>query len=343
VTERLLIWVLKGLRAGDTAQAMELALQLGGRVEAKQLQFNASHIIPNFLLGGRVLHLTTDAKNLLRPPWPDVVVATGRRTAAVAVWIKQQSSGKTKLLQIGRPRMALSAFDVVVTTPQYGLPEAENLVTMMLPFASPKAVPPDQLLMFEEAWRELPKPWLLAVVGGQKFPLRLGKVDLQQFGQALQKRVATKSGSVVLLDSPRSPTGALDVVARQLQIPHRKLERGAGPNPYQAALKLCDELVVTGDSVSMVTEMLLTGKPTSIFRLSVSPFAVQWSAQNGVGAALARQGMISPPRDVDGFMQGLLDQGLVGNLADGKDALPQTNGAAEQSKALAQIKSVLKI
>jgi uncharacterized protein len=343
VTERLLIWVLKGLRAGDTAQAMELALQLGGRVEAKQLQFNASHIIPNFLLGGRISHLTTDAKNLLRPPWPDVVVATGRRTAAAAVWIKQQSGGKTKLLQIGRPRMALSAFDVVVTTPQYGLPEAENMVTIMLPFASPKAVPPDQLLMFEEVWRGLPKPWLLAVVGGQKFPQRLGADDLQQFGQALQKRVAAKGGSVVLLDSPRSPAGALDEVARQLQIPHWKFERGAGPNPYQAALKLCDELVVTGDSVSMVSEMLLTGKPTSIFRLKLSPLALRWSAQNSLSALLARKGVLSPPRDVDGFMQGLLDQGLVGNLLDGKNALPQTNVAAEHARALALIKSILKI
>jgi mitochondrial fission protein ELM1 len=115
------IWVLKGVRAGDTAQAMDLALQLGGRVEGKQLAFNAFHNIPNWLLGARVSQLTQDAKKLLHPPWPDLVVATGRRTAPVALWIKTQSQGKTKLVHIGRPRMALSRFDLVLTTPQYGL------------------------------------------------------------------------------------------------------------------------------------------------------------------------------------------------------------------------------
>jgi hypothetical protein len=58
---------------------------------------------------------------------------------------------------------------------------------------------------------------------------------------------------------------------------------------------------------------------------------------------LAHKGMVSPPRDVDGFMQGLLDKGLVGNLADGKRTLPQNRLAAEQAKALQQIKSILKI
>jgi uncharacterized protein len=89
---RPLIWVLKGLRAGDSAQAMELALQLGGRVEGKQLTFNHSHALPNWMLGARVSHLTAEARALLRPPWPDLVVATGRRTSPVAQWIKQQSA-----------------------------------------------------------------------------------------------------------------------------------------------------------------------------------------------------------------------------------------------------------
>jgi uncharacterized protein len=338
-----LIWVLKGLRAGDTAQAMELALRLGGRVETKQMTFNMTHVVPNYMLGARVSHLTPDAKQVLRPPWPDVVVATGRRTAPVAVWIKKQSHGKTKLLQIGRPRMALSGFDVVVTTPQYGLPAAPNVVTLAMPFANPKAVAPDALLHFETVWKDLPRPWLLAVVGGQKFPLRLDKAALTHFGQALQRRADIIGGSVILLDSPRSPPGALEGIANELRVPHWQYKRGEGPNPYQAALQLCDELAVTSDSVSMTTEMLLTGKPAWIFRLAVSPLALQWSAQRGIAAFTAQQGIFTPPRNVDGFMQNLLDAKLVGDLISGEGPTPVTQRNSQHENAIQRIKTILQI
>ncbi len=198
------IWVLKGVRAGDTAQAMDLALQLGGRVEGKQLSFNASHNIPNWLLGARVSQLTQDAKKLLHPPWPDLVVATGRRTAPVALWIKRQSQGKTKLVHIGRPRMALSEFDLVLTTPQYGLPELDNVVVMPVPFVSLKNVSEDQLQHFHSVWAHLPKPWILGVIGGGKFPIAMDDEALIGFGRALQKRAHANWVEVLFFSTRRA-------------------------------------------------------------------------------------------------------------------------------------------
>jgi mitochondrial fission protein ELM1 len=185
IKTRPLIWVLKGLRQGDTAQAMALALQLGGRVEGKQLAFNRWAALPNWMRGASVGHLTHESRQKLSPPWPDLIVATGRRTATVALWIKQQSGGRTKLVQIGRPRLPTDKFDLVVTTSQYGLPAAGNVMTLSLPFAIPKSVEADELQHFSTAWAALPKPWILAVIGGGKFPLRLNASDLADYGQLL--------------------------------------------------------------------------------------------------------------------------------------------------------------
>lgn len=317
IAGRPLIWVLKGARTGDTAQAMELALQVAlqvdGRVEGKQLAFNAFHVLPNWLTGARVFHLTPQAKSLLRPPWPDLVVATGKRTAPVALWIKQQSGGHARLVQLGRPRMALKDFDLVVTTPQYGLPAAANVIEVALPFVWPRVVAAADIAAFTEEWSKLPRPWILGVIGGAKFPLRLNDSDLAGFGAALNTRSQQTGGSVILLDSPRSPEGAVDKAAHHITAAKWLYRRGQSVNPYQAALSLCDELVVTSDSVSMVSEMLLTGKPTSIFRLPVSKFLPRWSARSGIGAALARSGLLHPPRDVNGFMMRLIDTGVLGD------------------------------
>jgi uncharacterized protein len=332
--QRPTVWVLKGLRAGDTAQAMDLALQLGARVEARQLQFNATSVVPNWLLGARVSHLTVQARAGLSPPWPDAVVATGRRTAAVALWIKHQSGGRTRLIQIGRPRMNLDRFDLVLTTPQYGLPQGGNVVELPLPITLPKSAAAQDLADFEKAWQHLPRPWLLAVVGGQKFPLRLGAEQLAGFGAALAARRQRSGGSVMLVDSPRSPAGALAVVAAQLGGPLWHYHRGQGPNPYGAALALCDVLAVTSDSASMLADMVATGKPTFVFRLPRAAYAPRWQAATGPLAALAARGILHAPRDVDGLVAALIQRGVVADLASGQEAAG--GGFADEQAAVVE-------
>jgi uncharacterized protein len=336
---RPLIWVLKGVRAGDTAQAMALALHLGGRVETKQLAFTASHVLPNVFLGARVSHLTAAARLLLRPPWPDLVVATGRRTAPVALWIKKQSGARSKLVQLGRPRMALSAFDLVVTTPQYGLPPRDNVVEMLFPFAIAKTVDAETLQSFEMLWKNLPLPHVLAVIGASKFPQHLARYNLLQYAALLNRLAA--GGSVVLLDSPRCPAGSLEIVRAALTVPHWTFRRGEGSNPYQAALSLCDQLVVTSDSVSMISEMLSTGKPAWIFRLHVLPLVPQWSAKEGLGARLAEAGILHPPRNVDGFVRQLLNVGMIGDLVSGVSPVVQPLDVSHHHEVVQRIKTLL--
>jgi uncharacterized protein len=340
---RPLIWVLKGLRHGDTAQAMALALQIGGRVEGKQLGFNRLHVLPNWLVGAGVGHLTVEARNLLRPPWPDAVVATGRRTARVALWIKRQSGGHTKLIHIGRPRMDLNAFDLVVTTPQYGLPVGGPVIEIALPFAIPQSVAADELQHFAALWHDLPRPWILGVLGGGKFPVRLNNSDLAKFGQLLSAKAKSLGGSVILLDSPRSPAGALQTVVENTSVPLWQGVRGEGPNPYQAALKLCDHLAVTSDSVSMVSEMLHTEKPVWIFKLAQSALAFSWRAEEGLLADLARRGILHPPRNVDKFIRMLMEKNQVGDLSLPDQPLSGPALTSDHAVVLERIKRLLQI
>jgi uncharacterized protein len=338
-----LIWVLKGARVGDNAQAMAVAAQLGAQVVEKQLSFTASHLLPNWMAGARVSHLTAKARATLKPPWPDLVVTAGRRTAPVAVWIRQQSGGVTKTVHIGRPRMALSAFDVVLTTPQYGLPGADNHVQMAMPFAVPMQLERASLAACEAQWLHLPRPWILAAIGGGKFPQRLQSAELLAFAAALNRHGQSVKGSIILFDSPRSAPGAIHAVSRNLSLPHWVSAPASPARAYQAALALCDENVVTSDSISMLTEMLATQKPTHVFQLPVSVLLPRWSAQQGVMAALARLGMLHPPRDVGGFVSALVAQGAVGNLNAGILPVRLIDVAGLQREALGQIRTLLKL
>ncbi|MBK8769422.1 MAG: mitochondrial fission ELM1 family protein [Rhizobiales bacterium] len=311
------IWVLLGARAGDNAQAMELGRRLGGPVVTRQLAFNTRSNLPNWMTGPGFFGLTSSSAEALVPPWPDIAIGAGRRSAPVNLAIRQRSQGKTLAIHIGRPRMDAARFDMVLTTPQYGLPGGSNVVMLDFPFAVARDVPPQTLAAFDAMWSHFPRPWIVGVIGAAKFPIRFGVRDIEAFAQGLNDLARRMKGSVILMDSPRSLPGAIDLVAAGITVPNWVWTRGHGDNPYQSALRLGDAFAVTSDSVSMVAEMVQTGRPTYVHRLPVSSFVPSWQAQQGLGARLARRGILSPPRSVAAYVERLSVKGWVGDLQSG--------------------------
>jgi mitochondrial fission protein ELM1 len=333
------IWVLKGLRAGDSAQALDLASRLDGTCHTHQLAFNALHVIPNWLGGATVRHLTPASRAALQPPWPNLVVATGKRTAAVAMWIKYQSRGKTRIVQLGRPQTELSAFDLVVTTPQYGMPQAPNVIEIPLPFGAAKPAAHANVEHHQAAWAHLPRPWTMAVIGAAKFPLILGQTQLADYGRLLSQNC---DGSILLFDSPRSAQGALSRVAENVGARGFCPPRHAQHNAYAAALTLSDRCIVTSDSMSMISDMVATGKPTAVYRLPISPFAIQWSAQRGAAAGLAKRGVLMPPRNVTAVVDTLIAQGHLGDLHADTWPHHSMNVAAAHAQVVGRVNGLLR-
>jgi mitochondrial fission protein ELM1 len=251
----------------------------------------------------------------LVPPWPDAVVAVGRRTVSTARWIKEASGGRTKLIHLGRPRAPLSDFDLVVTTPQYGLPRARNVIEVLLPFALPKRATNDEYDRWRESWSSLPRPLVAVVVGGGKYPLHMGDAQHVQLAEGVNTLVKRSGGSAIVMLSPRSSANAAQLLGDALRVPNRIYPWGPGkPNPYQAALELADHFVVTSDSASMISEALATGRTVSLFSLPKSFLRLSWSGRRGLGAFLASNGVLQPPRNISKLSEILLRQGVVRQL-----------------------------
>jgi uncharacterized protein len=189
----------------------------------------------------------------------------------------------------------------------------------------------------------LPRPWILGVIGGGKFPLRLSSQDLETYGQLLSAKAKYLNGSVIMLDSPRSPAGALQIVAQHLSVPFWQGVRGSGLNPYQASLKLCDHLVVTSDSVSMVSEMLQTEKPVWVFKLHRSKLAFSWRAERGPMAILARYGVLHPPRNVDKFISTLMEKALIGDLRSPEESVTGLAMTTDHAAVVERIRRLLQV
>ena len=319
------IWVLQGARAGDNAQARELASRLECQVFRKDLKFNLLHHLPNLFLGASTHSLKPISKQDLLPPWPDLVIAAGKRSAPIARWIKQQSRGHTKIVQLGRPRAPLAAFDLVITTPQYGLPQADNVIETSLPFATARNVVPGEKDFWRKEWAHLRNPWIAVAIGNAKFPLRMGWRETQLLGRHLNQLAEQTKGSLLLIASPRTASGVIAQIAAELSVPYISYAKvDAGKNPYQSALRICDRFVVTSDSVSMISELINTGKPVDVFELPHGGVKLKWRAEAGFGAWLSRNGILQPPRDVSGMVHGLIEKGYINILGEPGKRVPFT-------------------
>jgi mitochondrial fission protein ELM1 len=253
-----LTWLLIGTRIGDANQQVALAEALGIPFEIKQIEYNQLRRLP-FLRGLGLTIVSKRSRRLIQPPWPDLVIATGYGSVPVARYIRKQSGGRTRIVHIGNPRTNTDDFDLQITTPQYARKPAPNVLALTFPIGNPAQTA--TATAAELDWlRAFPHPRRLMAIGG---PARHWELDHRALRHALLAiRDKQPSGSLIVCTSPRtrpSTRGFLE----QLLSGEREALVDDFPQ-FPVLLAECDELYVTADSVSMISEAALTGKPVGL-------------------------------------------------------------------------------
>ncbi|MBT5014177.1 MAG: nucleoside-diphosphate sugar epimerase, partial [Rhodospirillaceae bacterium] len=89
------IWLLIDDRAGNESQCLGVAdvfcTSTGLRREIRDLDYTAAAALPNFVMGKTFGGLTASSRLNLVEPWPDVIIAAGRRASPVARHIKDKN------------------------------------------------------------------------------------------------------------------------------------------------------------------------------------------------------------------------------------------------------------
>ena len=123
------VWLLIDDRAGNRSQCLGVAEALGLKFEVRGLEYTAAGALPQFILGASFFGLTAKSRAELAPPWPDLVIAAGRRTAPVARRIKRVNGGATYLVQIMDPGSAgAGEFDLIAAPRHDSITERPNVM-----------------------------------------------------------------------------------------------------------------------------------------------------------------------------------------------------------------------
>ena len=304
-------WFMTTGEAGFRTQARGLASRLAEDVRELTVDVQKPwRFLPAGLLPSPLAHLTP-LSDRPAPPWPDVLVSCSRRAAAVALAVKRASGGRTLAIHVQNPLTNPRAFDLVVAMEHAGI-SGPNVIS------GPTAlhdVTPARLGEAAKLWRKRlfkrGRPLVGVVLGGsnkhQPFTLKMAG-DL--IDGLLRLRRETGAG-LAITPSRRTPVeiraafearfaGDPDVFCWDMQ----------GENPYLGILALSDRLVVTSDSVSMISEALATDNPVEVF------------GPDG-GRRHAR------------FLHGLVDKGLVRPFT-GETLPPPPGGPIDSTEIAAQ-------
>ena len=265
------VWVLISDKRGDDSQSQIIAGSLGWPFEVKQLRFTErAEALRQSPCDASSEGLDPACRHLLAPPWPDLVISAGWAQEPVARWIKKQSGGRSKLVQLNRP-YGIEDFDLVVVPPQHAVPERDNVLRLSLPLHRKDDA--SALSEAADAWRPRlgahPRPWIAVLVGGPTTPFIMDETTVDKL-MADCRRAAERLGATLFVTtSPRTPPKVLPRIEAGLRADDflHLWEPGKKDNPYLALLALCDRFVVTADSPSMIAEIVHLGKPLTIYPL----------------------------------------------------------------------------
>lgn len=270
--DRLVAWAMTTGEAGMRSQARGLAEAVAATVVEKVVHLRGpwswlpGHLAPSPLSG---LGPSSDP---IAPPWPDVLITCGRRSTAISIAIRKLSAGRTLTVHVQNPLCPARVFDLVVAMRHDGLPDGPNVLNVDTAL---HAVTPEKLAAGAAAWgprfAPLPRPLIGVSLGGKNRQYSFTRERAEALLDGIARVRAATGAGVAITPSRRTEPEVQALIAERLGGDGGAyLWDGTGDNPYFGILALADRLIVTSDSVSMVSEALATGHPVETFDLEGS-------------------------------------------------------------------------
>lgn len=199
-------------------------------------------------------------------PWPDLLIATGRHSIPASLYVRRMtmnSARPTFTVQLQNPVIDTSRFDLVVVPRHDGLSGANVMTTRGALHRVTPAMLKSEAEKFLPQVAHLPSPRIAVLIGGSNSVYQLTPREMKP----LVEKLKVLSGSLMITPSRRTGEENLKILQDGLRDAPAYIWNGQGANPYYGMLGLADAIIVTCDSVNMVSEACTTGKPVYVIDL----------------------------------------------------------------------------
>jgi hypothetical protein len=272
-SDEMSAWIVveENLR-GTENQCIGIAHAMGLDPEVKHINLNApwKQLTPYLRVLNRYAIDEDTSDDVLSPPFPDILIAGGRKSIPASLAVKNLSGGQTFTVQLLDPKCPPNLFDAVIV-PQHDDLRGENVIVTE---AGLHHVTQKKLMTaadkFADKYADLPDPKVAVLIGGSSNTHELTPIITGRVAEQLESLAEEKGAGLMITASRRTGADNEAILRNRLKDVSADIWNGTGDNPYFGMLGLADYIIVTEDSVSMVSEAIATGKPVYIIELEGS-------------------------------------------------------------------------
>jgi uncharacterized protein len=183
--------------------------------------------------------------------------------------------------------MAISRFDLILAARHDDLTGPNVIVTRTALHRVTPARLQDAATHWAPRLAHLPRPLVAVLIGGSNGRWRLDHASGTDLAAKLATLMEADRVGLALTPSRRTDPRVARLLADALSPRGAWIWDGSGDNPYFGLLALADAIVVTSDSMSMISEAVATPAPVMLARLP------GWSRRQAAFlAALEREGRV---------------------------------------------------
>jgi mitochondrial fission protein ELM1 len=198
----------------------------------------------------------------------DVIISCGRKSVIPSIHLKNTAKKKVFNIHIQDPKVDLNHFDFIVA-PEHDAIQGQNVISTKgaIHYLTENEISENKDYLNSFIKKDERKIWTLILGGPTKY-YDYSTKNMKHIFSSLYKLLKKHDFQLVVIPSMRTPTNTIHY-AREFFGDNHTIIMDVDKKAYLSALALSENIVVTCDSSSMISEAALTGKP--IYIASILP------------------------------------------------------------------------
>ncbi|MDA9149679.1 mitochondrial fission ELM1 family protein [Candidatus Pelagibacter sp.] len=198
----------------------------------------------------------------------DVIISCGRKSVIPSIHLKKTSNKKVFNIHIQDPKVDLTHFDFIVA-PEHDAIEGSNVITTKgaIHYLTENEISENKDYLNSFIKKDERKIWTLIMGGPTKY-YDYSTKNMKHIFTSLYKLLKKHDFQLVVIPSMRTPINTIHY-AKEFFGENHTIMMNVDKKAYLSALAISENIIVTCDSSSMISEAALTGKP--IYIASILP------------------------------------------------------------------------
>ena len=273
-------WIITDGTKGMENQSIALAKLLN--VNYDLIQFRPPYLLRKFPLLGTCFPKSLININFENKIPAKYLITTGKRMAGISILLKKFFKNKIKTIHIQNPKISSDYFDLLLV-PEHDKISGKNIIQTKgaLSFFDRNVIQATNKSTSKNLTGPL-TPVVLALIGGNNKRYELNNTDYYNLAIQITKASKDINSKLIVSTSRRTSVRGTKIIEAVFKKYHNDffLWSGKEDNPYPSILKSVNYIIVTSDSINMISEAASLSTPLFVAYINKEKGKVNSFLQN---------------------------------------------------------------